>query len=357
MVVASIVSVQGPMAQIDLGFGDGLIEGVEGLVYYELTIAGEPKRIDVGRATITAVDESSATIRIAAKRPVYSGQQAEFEIAQAQSLLETVPPEPVSSEPVSAQPVPVESPPAPVLPAPNLPIEPVAQPSMDQSTAPPVTDGSSSSSGAVVSEMKTELEVEPPEAELPEAKLAVQESDPPAALPTALSTIAMNKINGGSHWVGLDRSEAGFFNQTPRIAIEIDAYRIDLELASDETVLDGAVVNEAVSDRPDSTLCGLTYDEAEQHCAQRGARLPTEYEWEVAASQGRLEFGDGLLEWTASWYQAYPGNSESEPEYGQRFRVLRGSPAGSSGSPHERRFMAPGQRNSQVGFRCVEETP
>ena len=58
MIVASVVSVQGPMAQIDLGQSDGLTEGVEGQVYYELTVAGQPKRIDVGRATVTAVEEA-----------------------------------------------------------------------------------------------------------------------------------------------------------------------------------------------------------------------------------------------------------------------------------------------------------
>ena len=82
-------------------------------------------------------------------------------------------------------------------------------------------------------------------------------------------------------------------------------------------------------------------------------------------TSGRLRQSQGAVGiWRrGSWSGQPPGikpiqaTTESEPEYGQRFRVLRGSPAGSNVSPHERRFMAPGQRNRQVGFRCVEETP
>lgn len=335
MVVASIVSVQEPMAQIDLGFSDGLIEGVEGQAYYELTVAGQPRRIDVGRATVTAVEKATATIRLAATRPLYPGQQVEFEIAQ---------PQPSSIDPSSTD-----------------------RASMDQSTAPVVLDESSSVADVVDYEARMELEAEPLEAKLPlEASPAVQppiqppdqpawsaisidtSDTPPIAVTTiATDSIAMTTIDGGAQWVGLDQTQAEFFNQTPRFATEINSYRIDREPVSDGPV----------SDSSRSTLRSVTYGEAERHCGQRGARLPTEYEWEIAATQGKLEIVEGLLEWTASWYQPYPGNTNNEAEYGQRFRVLRGSPAGTTLSPHDRRFMAPDERNNQVGFRCVEETP
>ncbi len=346
MIVASVVSVQGPMAQIDLGQSDGLIEGVGGQVYYELTVAGQPKRIDVGRATVTAVEEATATIRLAATRPLYPGQRVEFEIAQ---------PQPSSADRYS-----------------------IDRASMDQSTAPVVLDESSSVADVVDSETKIEPATEPLEVKLPlEANPPVQPPDQPAGAATSTDapamppiavttiatdsitaetittdTIAMTTIDGGAQWVGLDPGQAEFFNQTPRFATEIDPYRIDLEPVSDGPGSDGSA-----SDRSPSTLRGVTYGEAERHCDQRGARLPTEIEWEVAATQGQLDFVEGLLEWTASWYQPYPGNTNNEAEYGQRFRVLRGSPAGAILSPHDRRFMAPGERNSQVGFRCVEETP
>ena len=137
-----------------------------------------------------------------------------------------------------------------------------------------------------------------------------------------------------------EQNEAEFFNQTPRFEAELRSFRIDLDPVSD---VGGEIVR------------GLTYSEAESHCAERGARLPTEFEWEAAAIDGAIRVEDGLLEWTASWYEAYPGNSKTEAEFGRRFRVLRGSPSGSELDPHDRRFLAPGQQNSQVGFRCVEE--
>ena len=191
MIVASIVSVQEPMAQIDLGFSDGLIEGVEGQAYYELTVAGQPRRIDVGRATITAVEASTATIRLAATRPLYPGQQVEFEIAQ---------PKPPLIDPSSTD-----------------------RASMDQSTAPVVLVESSSVADVVDYETRMEPEAEP----------------------IIKDTIAMTTIDGGAQWVGLDPGQAEFFNQTPRFATEIDAYRIDLEPASDGTVSDGPVVRSA----------------------------------------------------------------------------------------------------------------
>jgi iron(II)-dependent oxidoreductase len=39
---------------------------------------------------------------------------------------------------------------------------------------------------------------------------------------------------------------------------------------------------------------------------------------------GVLDMAGNVWEWTASWYDAYPGNEQLEIEYGRKFRVIRG---------------------------------
>ena len=97
----------------------------------------------------------------------------------------------------------------------------------------------------------------------------------------------------------------------------------------------------------------MTWIEAEAYCRSTGARLPTEQEWEIAVQIPDVESPSGLLEWTRSWYSPYPGNAYPEEQYGETYRVLRGGPSGATFDPHARRFMAPDQRNSKVGFRCA----
>lgn len=103
----------------------------------------------------------------------------------------------------------------------------------------------------------------------------------------------------------------------------------------------------------------MTFGEAVAFCEGLGKRLPTEIEWEAAVTMGGPGAGDDarlstpILEWTASWYQPYPGNPVSESEYGERYRVLRGAGPGELPDPRRRRFMAPDARHPGVGFRCV----
>jgi formylglycine-generating enzyme required for sulfatase activity len=110
----------------------------------------------------------------------------------------------------------------------------------------------------------------------------------------------------------------------------------------------------------------ITWNDAVAYCKSLDKRLPTEEEWEKAArgtegfrypwgnqweanksntyeamlrNPGAVgEFADvssygvhdmlgNVQEWTGSWYKAYKGNTKADPNFGQRFRVVRGASA------------------------------
>jgi iron(II)-dependent oxidoreductase len=95
---------------------------------------------------------------------------------------------------------------------------------------------------------------------------------------------------------------------------------------------------------PEAAACHVSWFEADAFAKAHGARLPTEREWEKAAtweqdsngerpagSAGALAAVGQVWEWTASHFHGYPGfrafpyREYSEVFFGERYRVLRGS--------------------------------
>jgi iron(II)-dependent oxidoreductase len=153
---------------------------------------------------------------------------------------------------------------------------------------------------------------------------------------------------------------------------------------------------------PSHPVTGVCFWEAEAYARFVGKRLPTESEWEWAARgkdgrkyswgedeeaggpagapetrtrpagsnvkdrtpEGVLDLGGNVAEWTASWYDAYPGSELESRYFGERYRVIRGGswrwPSAFKRRGAWRGYWRngkPDSRSSFVGIRLVKDVP
>jgi formylglycine-generating enzyme required for sulfatase activity len=159
--------------------------------------------------------------------------------------------------------------------------------------------------------------------------------------------------------------------------------------------------------RPNAPVLGVSFNDAQEFAKWAGKRLPTEAEWEKAASwdeakQSKLDFPWGasfengkaafgletpkdvgafpggaspsgavdmagnVAEWVDAFFQPYPNNASSNPNFGEINRVVRGGHFGSKSNDllktTKRIYVPPGIASGEdeeklfaaaIGFRCA----
>lgn len=160
-------------------------------------------------------------------------------------------------------------------------------------------------------------------------------------------------------------------------------------------------------ERPNAPVLGVSFSDAKAYAEWAGKRLPTEQEWEKAASwnassqtkfdfpwgnsfekgkaifgtnttsevgkfsggaspSGAMDMAGNVFEWVDSYYQPYPNSTANNSEFGEKNRVARGGFFGSKTNDSlkttKRTYLPPETassetdseiRTSPVGFRCA----
>lgn len=184
----------------------------------------------------------------------------------------------------------------------------------------------------------------------------------PTLLPTEITDakgVSMVLVPMGEFIMGSDNGDQ---DEKPAHDVFLDAFYIDKDNVSNKKYIE--CIEADVCDNPKNysrtflpdyenlSVSFVTWNQAQIYCEWRGARLPTEAEWEKSAKS--FDLFDSLKIWVADWYsETYYQNSSYAnplgPDSGS-FRIVRG---GYKISLTNRERHTPNHADSDVGIRCA----
>jgi iron(II)-dependent oxidoreductase len=200
-------------------------------------------------------------------------------------------------------------------------------------------------------------------------------------------------VPAGSFAMGAADGSFSYDNERPRHDVEVAAFRIARRPVSNATWLhftegggyqrrewwsdegwawkedyDITHCPDAETGHPDAPVCHVSWFEADAFARSCGARLPTEAEWEKAATwaqeTGTPQHIGQVWEWTSSWFDGYPGfvahpyREYSEVFFGASYRVLRGGSWATDArvaTPTFRNWDLPQRRQIFAGLRLATD--
>jgi iron(II)-dependent oxidoreductase len=174
-------------------------------------------------------------------------------------------------------------------------------------------------------------------------------------------------VAGGAFTLGSDDPWA-YDNEWPAHVVDLPAFRIDRGLVTNAEYADFAEAEGGASPlRDNEPVQHVSFYEAESYAHWAGKRLPTEPEWEKAATLlgEELEHAHGAVwQWTSSFFDGYPGfrafpyAEYSEVFFGQEHRILRGGSWATDplvARPTFRNWDLPQRRQIFSGIRCASD--
>jgi iron(II)-dependent oxidoreductase len=132
----------------------------------------------------------------------------------------------------------------------------------------------------------------------------------------------------GPFEMGAGTDVFAYDNERPRHTVELPAFQIAARPVTNASW--ARVMKGSPDGPPDAPVCHVSWFEAREFAEAQKARLPSEAEWEKAASLGLLAEVGEVWEWTSSCFNGYQGfvahpyREYSEVFFGEDYRVLRG---------------------------------
>jgi formylglycine-generating enzyme required for sulfatase activity len=240
---------------------------------------------------------------------------------------------------------------------------------------------------------------------IPTKPTAPPDAEPAPESPAILQNMVL--VPQGEYSIGSMPGRSPFQNELPRHPVHLESFYLDRHEvtnaeykkfcdATGHAYPEYFTKNHFPPGTAQKPVVMVSWADANAYALWAGKRLPTEFEWEAAAAGGSgrtwpwgnrwasnmantrekgekksvdvganpydvseygiLDLAGNISEWTANWYQPYPGNGSAEAEYGERFKVLRGGSSWTSKEFTRAQFRARlpiTYRSLDLGFRCA----